>query len=206
MEHLQQLVVQLIDQYGYAGLFFGLALGNIGFPIGSEVVLPLAGALSATGHLPNIWATIGAALGGELLGQSTGYAVGRYGGRPFVARYGKYVRFHENELAHFDKFFVRYGTFAIFICRFVPVLRGVVGVPAGITRMNIFKFLGWTAAGSAIFCGVLIWVGHVLGRHVDKIVPLIREGGTALLVAVAIGAVAIGVFLYVRSRSRKPAG
>ena len=204
MDQLQHFIVHLLDQFGYIGLFFGLALGNIGFPIGAEVVLPLAGALSANGHLPNIWATIAAALGGELLGQSTGYAVGRYGGRPFVSRYGKYVRFHERELDHFDRFFARYGTFAIFICRFVPVLRGIVGVPAGITRMNIFKFLGWTAAGSAIFCGGLIWLGHSLGQHVNTIVPLLRKGGFTLLGIAVIGIAAALLYMYLRSRSAKP--
>lgn len=151
--------LHLIDHFGYLGLFVAMVLVNIGVPIGSELILPAAGALAATGHLSNVWLVIGIAVCGELAGQSIEYAVGRYGGRPFVDRFGKYVRFHHAELERVDRFFVRWGSFAIFICRLVPVVRGVVGIPAGIAEMPLVPFYLWTAGGSLVFCAFFILLG-----------------------------------------------
>jgi membrane protein DedA with SNARE-associated domain len=200
MEHLQQLVVHLIDQWGYLGLFIGLMLGNIGAPVGAEVILPLSGALTATGHLANIWATIVIATAGELAGQSLAYAVGYYGGRPFVLRFGKYVRFREHELDRIDGFFARYGNSAIFICRFVPVLRGLVGIPAGIARMNLAVFYLWTLAGSLVFCGGLGYLGFVFGRHVDVLYPLLRRSGILIFGIVVVAVAVIALVWYLRNR------
>lgn len=202
MGHFQDAIVALIDRFGYAGLFMGMAAANVGAPIGSEVVLPVAGALVATGHLSNLWVTIAAAVLGELAGGSAGYAVGRYGGRPFVNKYGRYVRFHTDQLAHVDRFFARWGTFAIFICRFIPVIRGVVAVPAGISRMPLFPFYLWTLLGSTLFCGGLILLGHALGRNLDRVVPVLHEWAYAILgIAVLAGLVAIAVTVF-RSRRK----
>jgi membrane protein DedA with SNARE-associated domain len=203
VEHLQELIVRLIDQFGYAGLFVGIALGNVGAPIGSEIVLPVAGALVATGHLSNLWVTVVVAVVGELAGGSVGYAIGRYGGRPFVAKYGKYVRFHSDHLDQVDRFFARWGTFAIFICRFVPVVRGIVSIPAGISRMSLLPFYLWYALGSTIFCGGLILLGHALGRHLDKITPLLHEWSTGIIVVAVVLAAVAGIIAYMRSRKAR---
>ena len=200
MEHLQQLVLGLIDHYGLPGLFVGMTLGNIGAPVGAEIVMPAAGALVATGHLPNVWFTIAAAVLGELAGQSIGYAVGRFGGRPLVERYGKYVRFDHAHLDKVDAFFDKYGTFAIFICRFVPVIRGIVGVPAGIVRMPLVPFYSWTLAGSIVFCGGLIWLGMALGKHLDAITPLIHRFGLPILAVAIVAAIGYGIWLRLKSR------
>ena len=104
MEQLQHAIVALIDHYGYFGLFVALALGNIGVPIGTEIVLPLAGALTVTGHLSNLWLTIAVALAGELGGGTVGYAIGRYGGVPIIERYGKYVHFTHERLMRVHAF------------------------------------------------------------------------------------------------------
>ena len=200
MEHLQQAAVALIDHYGYLGLFVGLALGNLGLPIGTEIVLPLAGALTATGHLSNLWLTIGVSVAGELGGGSVGYAVGRFGGVPLIERYGKYFHFTHERLTRMHQFFERWGTFAIFICRFLPVVRGIAAIPAGIAEMNIALFYLWTFLGSLIFCSVLILLGSALGAHLDAVLPLLRRGGYVAL-AVAVAAVVATIFI-VRARAR----
>ena len=201
MEHLQNIVLALIDHYGYGGLFVAMTLGNIGAPIGSEVVLPAAGALVATGHLSNVWAAIAVAVLGELTGGSIGYAIGRFGGRPFVEKFGKYVRFHHEQLDRVHGFFERWGTGAIFICRFVPVIRGIVAIPAGIAEMNLAAFYMWTFLGSLVFCGGLILLGNALGTHVDAILPILhRYSRLALLIGV--GAIAIAAVVAV-ARARR---
>jgi membrane protein DedA with SNARE-associated domain len=201
MGHLEHAVVSLVDHYGYFGLFVALVLGNIGAPIGSELVLPAAGGLTATGHLSNLWLTIVVAIAGELGGGTLGYAIGRFGGEPLLERYGKYVHVTHDRLALMHRFFERWGTFAIFICRFLPVIRGIAAIPAGIAEMNLAQFYLWTLAGSTIFCGGLILLGYSAGGHLDVILPLLRRGGYIAL-AVAI-VVVLAIAIAARSRAKQ---
>jgi membrane protein DedA with SNARE-associated domain len=201
MEALQHFVVGLVDQYGYVGLFVALLLGNVGAPVGSEIVLPVAGGLTATGHLDYLWLTIAVAVAGELAGESIAYAIGRYGGVPVIEKFGKYVGLHHDHLVRVHGFFERYGTFAIFICRFLPVIRGIAGFPAGIAQMTLSHFYLWTLLGSLVFCSALIGLGYALGGHLDAILPLLHRGGTIVAIA-AIVAIAVIVFA-VRARARR---
>ncbi|HUA09665.1 MAG TPA: DedA family protein [Candidatus Acidoferrales bacterium] len=165
MEHLHQIAISLIDHYGYGGLFAVLLLGNTGAPVGAEVILPIAGGLTATGHLPFLWLTIVVAVLGELAGGTIAYLLGRFGGRPLIDRYGKYVHLSHANLDRVHGFFERYGSFAVFVCRFIPVIRGIVGIPAGLAEMNLAHFYLWYTLGSLIFCGVLIALGMEVGHH-----------------------------------------
>jgi membrane protein DedA with SNARE-associated domain len=200
VEHLQQAVVSLIDHYGYWGLFFGLALGNLGAPIGTEVILPVAGALTATGHLSSLGLTIAVALAGELSGGSVGYAIGRFGGVPLIERYGRYIHVTHERLQRVHRFFERWGTFAIFICRFLPVLRGIAAIPAGIAEMNLALFYLWTFLGSLIFCTFLILLGNALGAHLDAVLPLLRRSAYFVLGAALVAIIVWIVVVRVRAR------
>jgi membrane protein DedA with SNARE-associated domain len=200
--HFQQAIVSFIDAYGYLGLFVALVLGNIGVPVGAEIILPVAGGLVATGHLSSVWLTIAIALAGELAGNTAGYAIGRFGGVPVIERYGKYVHFTHDRLLIVHRFFERWGTFAVFICRFLPVLRGIVSIPAGIAEMNLAHFYLWTFLGSLVFCSAMILLGHALGAHLDAVLPLLHRGAYVLL-GLAVVAVIAGVVVF-RLR-RRPA-
>ncbi|MEO9262574.1 MAG: DedA family protein [Candidatus Baltobacteraceae bacterium] len=200
MEHIQSAIIGLVDHFGYVGLFIGMALGNIGAPIGSEIVLPVAGGLTATGHLPFLWATIAVAVLGELAGGTVGYALGRFGGRALVDNYGKYVHLSHENLNRVHAFFGKYGNFAIFICRFVPVIRGIVSIPAGLAEMDLAPFYFWYFLGSLGFCGGLILVGNGFGGHLDQMLPLVHRFG---LVVFGIAVVAI-VAIVVAIRLKKP--
>jgi membrane protein DedA with SNARE-associated domain len=194
---LTDFFLNLIHHAGYTGLFVAMTLANIGAPVGSEIVLPAAGVAAQKGALSNVWIVIAVAVVAELFGQSIAYAVGRFGGRPFIDRYGKYVRFHHAELEKVHGFFERYGKFAIFICRFVPVIRGIVGIPAGIAEMPLGPFYFWTFLGSLIFCGGLVLAGNALGAHAGEVIDVGRK------YAIAIGALAVVagvVYFYVKNR------
>jgi membrane protein DedA with SNARE-associated domain len=200
MQHLYQAAIALIDHYGYGGLFVAMALANIGAPIGSELILPVAGGLVATGHLPLLWVTIVVAVVGELAGGTLGYAIGRFGGRPLVERYGRYLHLTHENLDRVQRFFERYGSFSIFICRFVPVIRGIVSIPAGLAEMNLAHFYLWYAAGSAIFCGGLILLGSALGHHLNDVLPMVHKAGLAIAI-LAIVAIVLA-WLVLRKRSQ----
>jgi membrane protein DedA with SNARE-associated domain len=189
--------LNLVHHAGYGGLFVAMTLANIGAPVGSEVVLPAAGLAAQQGALSSVWIAIAVAVLAELVGQSIAYAVGRFGGRPFVDRYGRYVRFHHAELEKVEGFFKRYGRFAIFICRFVPVIRGIVGIPAGIAEMPLGAFYLWTFLGSLIFCGGLTLAGYALGAHADEVIGAVQK--YALLIIV-LAVVAAGLFVFLKTR------
>lgn len=202
MEHLIQAATAFIDRDGYVALFVLMALGNIGIPVGTEIVMPVAGAFVAKGHLSSLWLTGVVGILGELTGSFVLYGIGYYGGRPFVARYGKYVglSMHKLDVAH--TFYERYGSKTVFVCRFIPFLRGVSALPAGISQMNWAHFLLYTAAGSAFFCFGLAALGNALGNRLGSVLPLIHSVGYVVL---ALAVVAIVVFFIVRSRRAKPA-
>ena len=202
MEHLYQVALGLVGHYGFGGLYVALALANVGAPIGSELILPVAGGLGATGHLVPIWLTILVAVVAELSGGTVGYLIGRFGGRPLIDRYGRYVHLSHANLDRVHAFFERYGSFSIFICRFIPVIRGIVSIPAGLAEMNLTHFYLWYAAGSTIFCGGLILLGAMLGRHLDSVLPLVHKAGLLALILAVIVAAAIVVALRMRKSSQ----
>lgn len=204
MHGFTQYFLNLVHHFGYGGLFVAMTLANIGAPIGSEVVLPAAGLAAQQGALSSVWLAVVVAVAAELFGQTIAYAIGRFGGRPFVERYGKYVRFHHAEMRKVEGFFERYGRFAIFICRFIPVIRGIVGIPAGIAEMPLAAFYFWTLCGSLIFCGGLIVLGNALGVHAHEVIGAIRKYA-ALIIVLAIAAAALLVFAQSRRSSRQDA-
>lgn len=201
MHGFTQFFLNLVHHAGYGGLFAAMTLANIGAPVGSEVVLPAAGLAAQQGALSSVWLAIVVSVAAELFGQSIAYAVGRFGGRPFVDRYGKFVHFHHAEMEKVEGFFARYGKFAIFICRFVPVIRGIVGIPAGIAEMPLASFYFWTFCGSLLFCGGLILAGNALGEHAHEVIGAVQKYA---IVIIALAVVALAIFVFLQSRRKSP--
>ena len=199
MEGIAHFFLHLIDQAGYPGLFIVMVLGNIGIPVGTEVVVPAAGALAATGHLSSWWLAAIVATAGELVGGLLLFIVGFYGGRPFVQRWGKFLKLDEAKLDRFHAFYERYGNGVVFVCRFIPLVRGVSALPAGVSRMQKRYFITYTLLGSAIWCFGLAAIGNALGRHTDALIPLIHRSS---LVIALIVVVALVVFFVMRARPR----
>ncbi len=200
---------ELIVHFGYPGLFVVMALGNMGMPAGTEIVVPTAGGLAGQGHfgsnglvpawiLVAITATLGEIVGGSIL-----YAVGYFGGLPFVKRYGKYIMFREHELDRVHAFYERHGKLTVFWCRFIPFVRGVAAFPAGLSRMQKRFFLTYTAIGSAIFCFGLAYLGDVAGKNIDGILAYVHDFAVVIVIGVAL--LAIGAFVWWRVARRSPA-
>ena len=193
MEHLTHFFLDLIDRAGYSGLFLVMVLGNLGIPVGTELVVPAAGALAATGHLSSVWLAATVATAGEVVGGALLYAVGYVGGRPFVLRFGKFLKLDEHKLDAFHEFYERHGNVVVFVCRFLPFVRGVAALPAGVSRMQKRYFLAYTAAGSAVFCFGLAWLGSLFGRHFNDIAPQIHKLSTILVILVLVAVLAFVV-------------
>ncbi|HEU4658895.1 MAG TPA: DedA family protein [Capillimicrobium sp.] len=175
-----------VTSAGYAGLVAIMVLENLFPPIPSEIVLPLAGYEVAQGQLQFVW-TLLAATGGALIGALILYAVGRYGGRPAVERYGRLLRVGEEEIARSEQWFARWGDWVVLGARLVPGARSVVSVPAGMARMPLARFVALTTLGSLAWNLVLIGVGHQLGANWDSISGTIGGAGKVVLVAAVLG-------------------
>jgi membrane protein DedA with SNARE-associated domain len=209
MEHLSHFFHSVVVHFGYAGLFFVMMLGNMGMPAGTEVVMPTAGALAGTGHLPSFagipgWLLVGlTGTVAEVFGGLVLYGIGWYGGIAFVHRYGKYVRFREHELERVHAFYEKYGRATVFLCRFIPLVRGISALPPGISRMQKRYFITYTALGSAIFCFGLAYIGDLAGHNVGAITAYVHDFALAIIVAVVV---VVGIaFAVWRARSRRSA-
>ena len=207
MEHFTSFFLNLVDHAGYGGLFVVMVIGNMGVPIGAELIVPAAGALAATGHLSSLWLAAAVATLGEVVGGTILYGIGYAGGRPFVARYGRYFKLSEQKLDAFGAFYERHGSVVVFVCRFIPFVRGVSALPAGVSRMPKRYFIAYTAAGSAVFCFGLAWLGSIFGHHIAEITPQIHKISSLVVVAVIVAIVLViagATVLRARRRSAKP--
>jgi membrane protein DedA with SNARE-associated domain len=208
MEHLTQIAHDLVVNLGYAGLFVVMFMGNLGAPAGTEIVMPTAGALAAQGHLPGLpgiptWiivATVGTVA--EVCGATTLYAIGYYGGEPLVERYGKYIGFKQSALAKVQSFYARYGKLTVFWCRFIPFVRGVASLPAGISRMQKRYFIPYTALGSLIFCFGLAYLGNAAGNNLDAILAGLHKAALAIVIVTVVLVVA-GIVWWRASAAKK---
>jgi membrane protein DedA with SNARE-associated domain len=208
MEHLSHFFHSLVIHFGYLGLFVVIFLGNMGMPIGIEVVMPAAGALAATGHLPSLgpipgWVICGlVGTLGEVCGGLVLYLIGWYGGLPFVHRYGKYVRFREHELDRVHAFYEKHGRSMVFWCRFIPFIRGLAALPPGLSHMPKRYFLTYTALGSAIFCFGLAFLGDAAGHNVDGITSYVHDFALAISIGLVVVLAIAAIVWRVRSSRR----
>ncbi|HEX4743131.1 MAG TPA: DedA family protein [Candidatus Limnocylindria bacterium] len=187
---------------GYLGLAAAMAVENAFFflPVPSEIVLPLAGFAVArgvteplTGAPWTYWIAVLAAVAGTTAGSLLLYGVALVGGRPLLERYGRYVLIDAHDLDVADRWFARYGDFAVFIARVVPIVRSVISIPAGVSRMPLWRFTLFSALGTIPWCMLLVWLGMVLGERWSEVSGLLRPAEYA---AYAIVAAAIALFLW----------
>ncbi|MFA5034866.1 MAG: DedA family protein [Candidatus Margulisiibacteriota bacterium] len=164
LEFLLHFVTGTISQIGYAGTFILMTLESACIPIPSELIMPFSGYLVSTGKMTLFGATMMGALG-NLLGAVLTYAIGFYGGRPFVLKYGKYFFIKEKEVHHAEKFFAKHGDFAVFIARNLPVIRTFISLPAGVAEMPFLKFSLYSFLGSIPWCFALTYLGYLLGSN-----------------------------------------
>jgi membrane protein DedA with SNARE-associated domain len=164
IKYLAVFVIGVISAMGYWGIVLSMAIESACIPLPSEIIMPFSGYLVYTGRFGLIETGLAGAFG-CVVGSVAAYAVGIYGGRPFMEKYGRYVLVTQHELDTADRFFERYGDAAIFFSRLMPVVRTFISLPAGIARMNFPKFVVFTFIGSFPWCLGLAWVGKLLGEN-----------------------------------------
>jgi membrane protein DedA with SNARE-associated domain len=140
-----------------------MAIESACIPLPSEIILPFAGFLVSTGRFNLFLVATAGALGCNV-GSAVAYAVGAWGGQPFVERWGRYVLIGRHELALVHWFFERWGGITVLVCRMLPVVRTFIALPAGIGRMPVLRFHLYTFVGSWPWCLLLAYIGMKLGQ------------------------------------------
>ncbi len=150
---------------GYAVIALMMALESSVFPLPSEVVIPPAAHWAHTGQIPiGLVGIVIAGTIGSWVGATIMYWAARLGGRPLLMRYGRFVLISHAKIEGAERWASHYGSFGIFISRLLPVVRHLIGIPAGVVRMNYRKFSLYTVLGSGLWCGVLCYVGIKMGQ------------------------------------------
>ncbi len=180
-------VIATISHLGYGGIVLLMALESACIPLPSEIIMPFAGYLAATGAM-TLWAAALAGAIGCQIGSLVAYYIGAYGGRPFVERYGRYVLFSHHDLDLADRWFSRHGNITVFVARLLPAIRTFIALPAGISRMEIWRFNLYTFTGSFIWSLGLAWIGMKLGSHWDTLGPYFHRSETAIGAFLVAGA------------------
>lgn len=178
---------------GYFEIFVLMAMESSLFPVPSELVMIPAGFIAARGQLDPVYATLAGGLG-SLFGASANYLLGRYVGRGFLLRYGKYFLINERKYHEAEALFLRNANLATFIGRFIPVIRHLISLPAGVFGMAKIPFALLTTLGATIWCAVLVALGYFLG---EPVLAVVRHYTHELAIAAVLGLLLfIGWFLW----------
>jgi len=160
--------INLISSVSYFGIFILMAMESMVIPIPAELVMPFAGFLSASGKMNMILIIIFSTLG-SLFGSLLSYYIGKYGGNKFILKFGKYVFLDETDLIKTEKWFSKRGEITIFFSRFIPVVRHLISVPAGMGKMKISRFITYTILGAGTWNTILALFGYILGKNWELI-------------------------------------
>jgi membrane protein DedA with SNARE-associated domain len=192
MEALEHQLVAFLEQLfhtiGWAGVVFIMVLESANIPIPSEVTMPLSGWFLAQAQGKSVWYAIltGGFFGalGCTIGSVTSYALGAYGGRPFLDRWGKYLLITRHDLEKADRWFGRWGDWAAFISRLLPIVRTFISFPAGVMRTRFWTFTVYTFVGSFLWCGALAFGGYKFGERWEELRAIMRPFDIPIAIAI----------------------
>lgn len=194
-------IAPVLDQYGYLALGGFVLLEDFGVPLPGETILIAAAVYAGTGRL-NIIAVVLIALVAAVIGDNIGYAIGHYGGRRLVLRWGRYVRLTDHRLGEVEDFMRRRGAAVVIIARFIEGLRQLNGIVAGTAEMPwARRFLPFNIIGATLWVGVWATVGYLAGDHIDVVYDTIRGYLLYVLIAAAVIILALIARRLIRRRS-----
>lgn len=184
-------IIEFFKGFGYFGILLALCLEFVP----AEIVLPLAGFWVSEGEF-NYWLMVVAGTVGGTIGPLTLYAVGRFGGRPLVLKYGKFFLINEKQVDVADRFFAKYGAGVAFFGRFMPVVRTAISVPCGMTKVNVWKFTLYTFFAMLPITALYVYLGMKLGENWEQAGALFSQYLQPFVIAIAVLAVLYGLYKY----------
>ena len=200
---MQTTIINLINDYGYIGIMLLILIENIFPPIPSEVVLVFGGFLTTQSNMSAplviFFATLGATLGATVL-----YALGRVLSRErikklFSGKFGRAMRLKPEDVTKAETWFKRYEYKAVLICRCVPIVRSLISIPAGMSKMKLLPFFALTILGTAVWNTVLVMVGVLTGNAWEQSLKYIGWYSTAAIALLFVAAAVVG-FFYIKKR------
>lgn len=198
MQDLINFLVDLVASWGYAGIVFLMALESSFFPFPSEVVMIPAGYLAQQGQMNIILAFL-VGVFGSLLGAVFNYYLCYFFGRELIARYGCFVGINEQKMQKFEAFFNKHGEISTFNCRLLPGIRQYISLPAGLAKMNIWRFCLFTSLGASIWVGILLALGYMLGENKE----LIDEYLHIIIMILACFVLILSAFYVLKYRKKR---
>ncbi len=201
LSQIGQVALGLISSFGYAGIFILMMFESMIVPIPSELVMPFAGFLIVGGRFTFLGVIIASSLG-SIVGSLISYYIGYYGGNKFVLKFGKYLLLDEDDLKKTEQWFASKGEKTVLISRFIPVVRHLISIPAGIGKMDLKKFCIYTLIGATIWNGILAYFGYKLGEHWQSV----REYSEPLSMVMAVVIVVVGgyfIYRHVKHKTKK---
>jgi len=207
LEHqLVEFLTNLFQTIGWGGVVVIMALESANIPIPSEVTMPLSGWMLVQARglsawhavwLGGLWGAVGCTIGSVI-----SYALGAWGGRPLVERYGRYILVHEEDLEKADHWFARWGDWAAFLSRLLPIVRTFISFPAGVARMAFVRFTILSFIGSFVWCGLLALGGYYFGEHWEELRAIMRPFDIPIAIIIVIG-LAYYVYRHLRKGKKR---
>ena len=190
-----------LDHFGYWAVLLFVLVEDFGIPLPGETVLIAASVYAGAGRL-NVVAVGVTGFIAAVMGDNIGFAIGHYGGRALVLRWGRYVRLTGERLDKAEAFFDRHGAWIITVARFIEGLRQANGIIAGIVGLRWLRFLAFNALGAALWVGTWVTLGYLAGSHIDTIYHYITLYSSYVLIALAVFLAAYIAWRMLRRRRR----
>jgi membrane protein DedA with SNARE-associated domain len=192
-----------ISQYGYPGLFAALMFGIVGLPIPDETLLVFFGYLVSKGtmHILLTWLT---AVAGSVSGITSSYLIGRYAGLAFVHRYGRYIHLTEERLTRVHRWFDQIGHWLLTVGYFIPGVRHVTALVAGMSCMDYRSFALFAYPGAVIWVSTFLGIGYLVGDNWQKVLDSVHSDIMLIVVAVVVVIGGVWYWHWRRQRSRRP--
>lgn len=201
-ELLATYITAFIDTTGYISVYLLMVAESMVFPIPSEAVMPFAGFLVESGRFSFILVIIVSTCG-SITGSLLSYFIGAKMGEPFIKKFGRFFLLNIDDLNATKKFFSRFGEITIFVSRFIPVIRHLISLPAGMGKMNLFRFSIYTLIGAGLWNTFLTWVGFKLKQNWPTVMKYSQTIDHAVLLILVL---LFGYFIYshiIRARRKQ---
>ncbi|QPJ25725.1 DedA family protein [Listeria seeligeri] len=202
---METWITSIMANFGYIGIFVLIMVENLFPPIPSEIILTFGGFMTTVTSLNVVMVIIVATLG-SVVGAILLYKVASYFGKErltkIVLKYGRILRLKASDIERAENFFLKYGSWAVFLCRMIPLIRSLISIPAGMTQMKMSRFLVLTTAGSLLWNTVLIGLGAFLGESWNEIVVFMDSFSTIIYGIIAV-IVVVGLGFFFRVRFKK---
>jgi membrane protein DedA with SNARE-associated domain len=197
LHSLIEFIVTNVEKLGYPGIVIMMFLQSSFFPFPSEIVMPPAGYLAATGKM-NIYIAIFSGIIGSISGALFNYYLAFFLGRKFILKYGKYFFISEDGLKKTEIFIQNHGEIGTFVGWLIPLFRQYISFPAGLAKMNLKKFIFYTVTGSGIWIVILTMIGYFVGNNADLVK---KYSGNASMLLLSFGIIIITIYILRRRKN-----